>query len=91
LPGELALILGPTPARGPVHVWFEVPKDEWVSVCLFNSLGRRVVTLVSGLEAAGRHEVSWDGTVRGKRRAGVYSCRITAENESRESSILVLK
>ena len=90
MPSELALILGPSPAPGSVRIWYELPREQWVSVCVFDAEGRRVVTLVSNVETPGRHEVEWDGTIHGERRAGTYFCRITADNRSRESVVLLL-
>ncbi len=87
MPTELCLLVGPSPAQGAVRICFTLPREEWVSVCVFDVEGRRVATLVSDLEAPGNHEVLWSGDVGGERHAGTYTCRVLVENRSLEGTI----
>jgi uncharacterized lipoprotein YddW (UPF0748 family) len=52
---------------------------SWVSLRVFDVLGRHVATLVSGLRSAGGHTVNWDGiNDRGERMSsGVYFYQLT--------------
>ena len=74
LSNEFALHpLYPNPFNGGVNVEFELARDADVSLDVFDVLGRRVETLVSGRMDAGSHVLQWQG---GERAAGVYLFRL---------------
>ena len=58
----------------------DLPVRSPVRVEVFDLAGRRVATLVDGIQPAGRHSRAWDGrNSRGVRAsAGVYLCRMIA-------------
>jgi hypothetical protein len=72
----------PNPFR-PGNVFeFSLPAPRRVELCVFDAVGRKVATLSSGSQAAGRHAVTWDGLDERGRRvpAGVYFCRLATES-----------
>lgn len=64
----------PTPFKNQTRISFSLPQEGPVSLSIFNLLGARVNTLVSGTRPAGSHSAVWDGRDnRGARvPGGVY-------------------
>ncbi|RMG24283.1 MAG: hypothetical protein D6732_23790, partial [Methanobacteriota archaeon] len=44
------------------NVEFGMPNAEWVTLKVYDLMGREVKTLVNGRLPAGYHTVQWDGT-----------------------------
>jgi hypothetical protein len=65
----------PNPAAGQATVAFELASAGEASVAVYDVMGRRVAVLSEGEHAAGRHEVSLDGT---SLASGIYVVRVTA-------------
>jgi hypothetical protein len=96
VPPEAATILGapiPNPFAGASHLPFTIPRAGHVRLEVFDSLGRRVATLVDGRMEAGRHEVRWDGTDRAERPlpAGVYIYRLEAGDVRRAGEAILFR
>lgn len=70
----------PSPSRGGAVFSFVLPAATPVSLKLYDVCGRLVRGLVDAREAAGMHEVRWDGTdaAGAPAAAGVYFCRLQA-------------
>lgn len=64
----------PTPFKDQTRISFSLPQEGPVSLSVYNLLGARVRTLVSGTKPAGSHSAVWDGRDnRGARvPGGVY-------------------
>lgn len=64
----------PNPTRDLLRIGFTVGERAPVRLCILDVQGRRLATLVSGLQAPGSYEATWAGeTSNGSRvRAGVY-------------------
>ncbi|HYE96456.1 MAG TPA: T9SS type A sorting domain-containing protein [Rubricoccaceae bacterium] len=63
----------PNPFRASAVIAYTVPEAGAVRVAVYDVLGREVAVLVDGVQAAGRHEVTWDA---GAAPSGVYVYRI---------------
>jgi hypothetical protein len=83
----------PNPFRGRSTIQFSVPQSGRVELGVYNILGQRVKTLVSGNLAAGRHSVAWAGDDdRGvKVASGVYLYRLTAGGQSAVRRMTVIR
>ena len=68
-------VAGRQPFGAGTRVRFELPKDEAISIEIFDVLGRRVADSVQGYWPAGAHEVALDGRRLG---SGVYFAQLTA-------------
>jgi len=64
-----------------------------VDLGIFDILGRRVRTLVSGNETAGDHEFIWDGSDNGGNPlpSGVYFYRLSQKDETYTRSMILMK
>ena len=69
----------PNPSSGATRLEFDLPSAANAELSVFDAAGRRVATLVDGVEPAGRHAATWDGrSTSGERvAAGLYFARLT--------------
>jgi photosystem II stability/assembly factor-like uncharacterized protein len=65
----------PNPFNGRTWIEFSLPGPAFVSLSLFDVLGRAVATLVSGERGAGSHKVEWNSAGN---PSGVYFYRLHA-------------
>jgi hypothetical protein len=96
-PGRLAAGLqlmepSPNPTRGACHFELELAEPGLVSLDVFDTQGRRVATLASRSFSAGRHSLSWDGSVGrgGLAGPGLYFLRAKSATASSVRRLLVL-
>ena len=69
----------PNPFNPSTQIEFDLPEDAFVSLNVFDVLGRRVGELANGNYAAGYHSATWNATGVA---SGVYFARFTATNQS---------
>ncbi len=71
----------PNPFNPSTTIHFDVPQTGDVTLSIYNLRGQLVRTLVSGVVAAGRHQILWDGAdERGVHVAsGIYLYRLQAD------------
>ncbi|MFA6468624.1 MAG: FG-GAP-like repeat-containing protein [Bacteroidota bacterium] len=77
------IILGknyPNPFNPATTIPFYLPSDSFVSLRIFDILGRGVKTLISGSMSAGKHSVIWNASGS---PSGVYFCRLNVTNGNR--------
>ena len=68
----------PNPAPGRTSISFTLPREQSVSLGLYDVAGRLVARLADGPHAAGVHTVRWDGTREGVPASpGVYFYRLS--------------
>jgi hypothetical protein len=63
----------PNPFNPATIIEYELPMDNWVSLRVYDVLGREVAMLVNGFTPAGRHSVAFDGSGL---PSGVYYYRL---------------
>ena len=78
----------PNPFNPATSIYFSIPKDEFVSIKVFDLLGREVRTLVNEKRPAGMHNVYFDA---GNLSGGMYFCRISAGNYSDVKKMMLIK
>ncbi|MDI6739822.1 MAG: T9SS type A sorting domain-containing protein, partial [Candidatus Edwardsbacteria bacterium] len=83
----------PNPFRTQTMINFQIPEPTEVELSVYNVLGQRVITLVRGMRAAGRHSISWRGEDENKRRvaSGIYFYRLKAGAKNAVKKIIVLR
>jgi hypothetical protein len=74
LPVEL-LRVDPNPFHLSTTIRYQVPRDAFVTLKVYDALGRKVATMVSGQRQAGTYQAQLDGRTLAD---GVYFCRLTA-------------
>lgn len=87
------LTVRPNPFNPRTTVAFDLPRPGHASVAVFDLRGRLIRSLVDGVEAAGTHEVVWDGCdARGQAvAAGTYLLRLESEAAVRSTKILLVR
>ncbi len=94
LPSQVSLGRNyPNPFNPTTVIPLCLPRAEYVSLELFDLLGRRIRTLVSATLPAGLSHISWDGCDDSGHplSGGVYFYRLTAGQTSQARSMILLK
>ena len=96
-PGFLLAPGTPNPFSSSTTITYRIPDTKpggmQVSLAIFDAKGRRVTTLVHGVETPGFHTLGWDGTDDAGRRVagGVYFYRLQTEAGSRTRKLVLLR
>jgi hypothetical protein len=71
----------PNPFNSTTIIKFYIRTYNYISLQIYDILGREVVTLVNGIQNPGMHSVSWDGnnSAGHKLGSGIYFCRIKGD------------
>lgn len=78
----------PNPFNPVTEINFGLPKDEFVKIEVYNSLGQLVTTLINEYKTAGHHNVIFDGT---NLASGVYIYKIRAGSYLETKKMLLIK
>jgi len=78
----------PNPFNPKTQLGFRVANLTFVSLKVFDLLGREITTLVDEIRPAGSYSVEWNGE---DRSSGVYFYRLQAENFSSTRRMQLLK
>ncbi|UCD95339.1 MAG: T9SS type A sorting domain-containing protein [Candidatus Zixiibacteriota bacterium] len=78
----------PNPFNPMTRISFGLPQASDVRLEIYNIIGRRVATLVSGRLEAGPHTVIWDGTGNA---SGIYFCRLKADRLVETMKMILIK
>jgi FlgD Ig-like domain len=83
----------PNPLTDGCTIGFDLPRPADAELAIFDLGGRRVATLASGAEDAGRHLLHWDATDASGTRvgAGVYFVRFHTAGLERTARLVVLR
>ena len=89
IPTEFALHPNyPNPFNATTTIRYDVKETGFVSLKVFDLLGREVITLVDGELPAGAHTVNWNAT---NLPSGLYLCRMEASGFTQTRKLLLLK
>jgi hypothetical protein len=88
LPRSLALSAYPNPFNPSTTISFEIAEPDWVTLTVFDLLGRQVARLFDERARAGWHEVKWTAD---DRPSGVYFVEVKAEDVRRMYKIVLMK
>lgn len=83
----------PNPFNPATQIAYELPTSGHVEASVFNILGERVQTLASGVQAAGYHQVTWDGRTRSGQPlpSGLYLCTFNFGGMSKTIKMLLVR
>lgn len=83
----------PNPFNPSTVIRFTLPETQAVQLAVYNSMGQKVKTLVSGSLPGGLQSVIWDGTDESGTRAasGVYVYRLTTATDTQTKSMLLMQ
>ena len=78
----------PNPFNPSTVINYQLPEATQVDLEVFNMMGRKVATIVSGRQSAGEQSVTFSGTGLA---SGIYFYRLTAGNQQLVRKMLLLK
>ena len=78
----------PNPFNPTTRIRYDMPQSGEVTLTVYNILGEKVKTLVSGIEEAGYHTVLFDGR---DLASGTYIYRLQLPNYTQTKKMLLLK
>jgi hypothetical protein len=78
----------PNPFNPSTTISFSVPTRSFVSVKVFDSLGREVRDLVSEIQEQGRHAVNFDASTL---PSGMYVYKLSSGNFTQAKKMLMVK
>jgi flagellar hook assembly protein FlgD len=78
----------PNPFNPSTTIQFELPARSYVSLNVYDPLGRLVASLVSDQQAAGSHRVTWNAAGYA---SGVYVYRLQADGVVLSRKLLIVK
>jgi photosystem II stability/assembly factor-like uncharacterized protein len=78
----------PNPFNPSTNIRYELPKNSFVKLVIFDMLGRVVETPVNEKQSAGTYEITWDAS---SYPSGVYFYRLTTEGFSETKKMILLK
>ncbi|MCX6640346.1 MAG: FG-GAP-like repeat-containing protein [bacterium] len=87
-PRRTILSVSNNPSNPVSLISFSLPSPQEVSLSVYNILGSKVATLVSGKQSAGDHTVSWNATGNA---SGVYLVQLLTPQEAVTRKVVVVK
>ena len=83
----------PNPFTSQTTFEFATETSETVNLSVFDSMGRRIVTLFDGIKEAGLHQLTWHGYDQARKRVanGVYFYRLRAGAFEETKKLILLR
>jgi hypothetical protein len=78
----------PNPFNPTTTVAYSVPAESFVTIKVYDVLGKEVASLVSERQKEGHYETSFDGS---RLSSGVYVCRMTAAARFSVTKMMIAK
>ena len=90
------LALKPSPFilnMGVQEIEYDLSARGRVELAIYSAMGRPIVTLVEGIEGAGRHAITWNGrdATGATPGSGVYFVRLTNGNEVQSKKCVLIR
>tara|TARA_B100000508_G_scaffold139785_1_gene138861 strand:- start:813 stop:1211 length:399 start_codon:yes stop_codon:yes gene_type:complete len=83
----------PNPFNPKTLIRYDLEKDSFVNIVIYNMLGQKVATLVNSLQVAGYKAISWDA-INEKNElipAGLYFYKIKVDQQIQIKKMTLLK
>ena len=83
----------PNPFNPVTNISFDLPEQGYVSLVVFDIMGREIVRIIDGQLNGGHHKFSWNGKHNSGRVAssGIYFYRFTAKDFQQTRKMLIIK
>ena len=78
----------PNPFNPSTNIQYEIPNDNFVTIKIYNLLGKEVMSLVNDFKKAGRYIISFNGS---NLSSGVYYYKISAGNFQQIRKMVLIK
>ena len=83
----------PNPFNPSTTIIFQIPRESWVTLKIYDILGKEVTTLIDGITTSGIHKVVFDSrnNTNGHISSGVYFYRLQVGEYSATKKLALLK
>lgn len=90
---EVSLTAYPNPFNPVTNLSFDLEVGGQVSLRIFDLSGRHVCTLIQGVQAAGRHDITWQARDERGRKvpSGVYLCVLQTPEGEAATKLAIIK
>ena len=78
----------PNPFNPTTKIEFAIPKNSYVTLKIYDNLGREVSTLINELKSAGKYSIDFNGN---NLASGVYYYKLTSDNFSDIKKMILVK
>jgi hypothetical protein len=78
----------PNPFNPSSRIKYELPENSFVTLTVYNSIGKEVISLVNGVKSAGMHEIVFDAS---DLNSGVYFYTLKAGNNFQTRKMILMK
>ena len=78
----------PNPFNPSTIITFTVPKSEFITIVVYNSLGQRIKDVLNEVKSTGTYQIEFDGA---DLPSGTYFYKITAGEFSQVRKMVLLK
>ena len=78
----------PNPFNPSTIIRYDLPKNEFVSLKIYNALGQEIVSLVNKVQDAGIHELPWNAN---DFSSGIYFYKLVAGEYSSTRKMMLIK
>lgn len=90
LPGRLSIHASPNPSHAGMTIRLQVPREQVVSVGIFDVAGREVRRVFDGTLPPGTRLITWDGrdTSGGETAAGAYFAKASSSGQRQAAKLM---
>lgn len=81
----------PNPFNPKTNIKYQIAEDNFVTLKLYDFLGREVVTLVNEYQTAGKYNIELNLINNNNLASGVYYYKLTAGNFSDTKKLILMK
>ena len=83
----------PNPFNPVTNISFDLPRQGYVSLVVYDIMGREIVRIIDGQLLGGHHKFRWSGKHNSGRVAssGIYFYQLTAEDFQQTRKMLIIK
>jgi len=78
----------PNPFNPSTNIKYQIPNNGFVSIKVFDILGKEITTLVNEKQSSGTYEVTFDG---GDLSSGIYFYKLETDGFSEVKKLILLK
>ena len=84
----ISLAAYPNPATDYTYIKYELPKDEFIEIAIFDELGRRLENIVRTQKSEGKHEILLDVS---HYQSGIYHIKILTGDSTRTCPLVIAR
>ena len=93
-PGKFILYQNyPNPFNPSTNIKYQIPNSKFVTLKVYDVLGKEVETLVNEMQSAGTYEISWNARngVSAAYSSGIYYYKLVAGNYTDTKKMILIK